>query len=144
VEHRREGVLVTAAPLAVRHGTVTGYTARRCRCDECRAAWADYMRLYNQGRRRTTAQPAECPTCGRHISRPGAMGRHRVDCPVQHGIISRYLNGCRCADCRRVAADHRRQARIRAAERAGRQYGTRRGQPIFRDWVEDYRRGWIA
>lgn len=28
------------------HGTPGGYTNHRCRCDECRAAWAEYQRGY--------------------------------------------------------------------------------------------------
>lgn len=26
------------------HGTVSMYSGHKCRCDECRAAWAEYMR----------------------------------------------------------------------------------------------------
>ena len=30
------------------HGTAGGYTNHRCRCSECRGAWADYMRTYQR------------------------------------------------------------------------------------------------
>ena len=30
------------------HGTVTGYAVDRCRCAECRRAWCEYMRAYQQ------------------------------------------------------------------------------------------------
>ena len=28
------------------HGTVTGYTNHKCRCDDCRGAWAAYVKTY--------------------------------------------------------------------------------------------------
>ena len=31
-----------------RHGTIGGYTNNRCRCTQCRAAWAAYVRSYRQ------------------------------------------------------------------------------------------------
>ena len=40
--HGRDGGCTM--PLAPWHGKVTGYNNHRCGCDECRAAWATYMR----------------------------------------------------------------------------------------------------
>lgn len=33
------------------HGTVNGYTNHKCRCDECRSAWATYVRTYRDSNR---------------------------------------------------------------------------------------------
>jgi hypothetical protein len=36
------------------HGTVSGYTNLKCRCEPCRKAWREYMREYlrcNPGKR---------------------------------------------------------------------------------------------
>lgn len=33
-----------------RHGTCGGYTNHGCRCDDCRAAFADWMRGYRERR----------------------------------------------------------------------------------------------
>ena len=35
-----------------RHGTPGGYTNHRCRCDDCRRAWAEYMRRYQAAKRK--------------------------------------------------------------------------------------------
>ena len=42
---------------SVRHGTVRGYVGDLCRCDDCRRAWADYMRPYMRRRRAATEAP---------------------------------------------------------------------------------------
>jgi hypothetical protein len=39
------------------HGTLGSYVNDRCRCDECRAAWAAYHREYRA--RRAAARKAE-------------------------------------------------------------------------------------
>lgn len=33
------------------HGTPSGYQKLKCRCEECKAAWNEYMRGYNQRRK---------------------------------------------------------------------------------------------
>lgn len=35
-------------PSPIEHGTYTTYTNRKCRCEECRNAAAEYMRTYRQ------------------------------------------------------------------------------------------------
>lgn len=39
------------APDDPRHGTVTGYMAWSCRCEDCREAWGEYHRPYRYQRR---------------------------------------------------------------------------------------------
>lgn len=60
------------------HGTTGGYTNHKCRCDGCRAAWAEYTRGI-KARRASTLKDANDP---------------------RHGKASFYGNhGCRCIDC---------------------------------------------
>lgn len=40
----------TLAPGDPRHGTAGAYTNHRCRCDDCRAAWATYHRQWRRNR----------------------------------------------------------------------------------------------
>jgi len=47
----RNGQLAVHGPRAPRHGTRTEYVKHRCRCDECRAAEADYRRRYRKAQR---------------------------------------------------------------------------------------------
>jgi hypothetical protein len=37
-------ITMTAGDGDPRHGTLNGYVNQRCRCVECRAAWAEYRR----------------------------------------------------------------------------------------------------
>jgi hypothetical protein len=37
-----------ASNTGIRHGSTTGYVTYRCRCDKCRAAWAEYHRQKRQ------------------------------------------------------------------------------------------------
>lgn len=80
-----------------RHGTVNGYINRRCRCQECKDAWREYHRPYQERwRRRQGMQPAK-------------RGR-------THGIRATYVHAkCRCEECRRAEADYRRGLRHRSA-----------------------------
>lgn len=36
------------------HGTAGGYTNHRCRCPECKAEWASYMRVVSKANRAAT------------------------------------------------------------------------------------------
>lgn len=56
-----------------------------CRCDRCRAAWADYKRAL---RRRNGAVP---------LDQWREMMRGRT-----HGVRSTYTHGCRCDQCRQA------------------------------------------
>jgi hypothetical protein len=63
----------------MKHGTIGCYTNHKCRCDECRSAWATWQRRARQ-RRRTSGAAAV------------------------HGTVSTYTNhACRCVACRRAA-----------------------------------------
>ena len=37
----------------IQHGTAGGYTNRRCRCDQCRSAWAAYILVRKRARLNT-------------------------------------------------------------------------------------------
>lgn len=45
------GKVCTLAPDDPRHGSLTGYTGRGCRCDRCRQAMTDYAREYQRRRK---------------------------------------------------------------------------------------------
>lgn len=57
------------------HGTLSGYTNHKCRCDDCRHAMATYNR---ELRRSKGIQPPK---------------------RAQHGSPSKYRAGCRCEEC---------------------------------------------
>lgn len=118
------------------HGTITGYLSRKCRCDECKRAYADYRREYRMGRRIQIDKPLppikhgtlngygrrkcrcdECLTVGRayHNNRQrsfkstGVRPGPQLKPVAEHGTIARY-NGrekCRCDKCRVAAAKYR-------------------------------------
>jgi hypothetical protein len=97
------------AATAFSHGTANGYNNHRCRCDACRAAWAEY-----QASRRTP-----CPAgCGRLVHSRGDTKRKCHTCthsrPIKHGTASGYENrGCRCDDCRTAASAARKERKQR-------------------------------
>ena len=65
----------------VRHG-VSAYTSIKCRCRECRAAWADYCWQLRRDREEV-------------LRRDPSL--------AEHGKESTYTNWrCRCDDCRRA------------------------------------------
>jgi len=78
------------APLAPddpRHGSVNAYGNLKCRCDDCRAAWAA---AYREKRANWAAHPLP----------PGDS---------RHGTNNGYANyGCRCMNCT-IAHRHVRQ-----------------------------------
>jgi hypothetical protein len=72
-----------------RHGTVNGYDNHRCRCDDCKAAWA---RISADRRRRRA-----------YVIRSD---------DERHGTNSFYCNhGCRCPACTEAAASTQRRLR---------------------------------
>lgn len=82
----------TDCPHPVKHGTIGTYNNHRCRCGECRVAWANYTRDLRARRR-------------------GRLERGEIE--VQHGNPSTYQNwGCRCASC---GVAHSKFLRERAA-----------------------------
>lgn len=76
------------------HGTVNGYTNRKCRCDACQDAWRAYIAEKRAAR---VARLAADPDC------------------VEHGLASTYANwGCRCRPCTDAWSDqsmHRERRR---------------------------------
>lgn len=74
-----------------RHGTWNGYQNLKCRCQDCRTAWAAYT---FERRRLRAARLPDNPD-------------------VKHGEVNTYLNhGCRCRPCTDAQTV---KARIRAA-----------------------------
>jgi hypothetical protein len=73
-----------------RHGSDNGYSNLRCRCQQCRQAWA---RTYQKRRQRKRSEPT----------------------PVDaHGTVSGYSYwGCRCAKCTEIHTEHHRRLRYR-------------------------------
>lgn len=61
--------------MTIKHGTVSGYSYHKCRCDQCRAASTEYRRKRRQ----------------RGIN---------ADSPITHGTLTGYDLGCRCDPCR--------------------------------------------
>lgn len=86
------------------HGTRTRYQHHRCRCDDCRAAQATYVREWARRQR---------------IGRPDGRRNRPVRTP-SHGTAYRYKRfECRCERCRAANArqsrrDRRRQRREKA------------------------------
>ena len=77
-----------------RHGTVNGYSNLKCRCDECRAAWAADQRTQKEKRAR------------RGLPEGGP----------RHGKPWTYSNwGCRCQACTKAWAEYSRAQRARRA-----------------------------
>jgi len=76
-----------------RHGTRNGYVNLGCRCDACRAAWAEYFKTYRRRERRGLS----------------------ADDP-RHGKYSSYSNhGCRCNACRKAWTTYQRGYRARTS-----------------------------
>jgi len=74
------------------HGTVSGYTNRKCRCADCRLAWRQYMENW-----KTTAPPLP-------------VGDSR------HGSINGYQSyRCRCAWCTAAWRNYQRAYRERTS-----------------------------
>src|SRR5664279_2043764 len=63
-------------PKPITHGTYNGYSNRKCRCDECRAAAAEFTR--NLRARKVLVEPSEVP----------------------HGKNGYDNFGCRCEICK--------------------------------------------
>jgi hypothetical protein len=63
------------------HGTVTAYTNHKCRCDECRGAWAEYVKSYRKANKERLQ--------GRVRARSRAYTRLAKKHPVD---FSKYLN----------------------------------------------------
>ena len=81
-----------------RHGTVNGYGNLRCRCDDCRAAWAEYFRGLRAARTARGLPPDD----------------------PRHGTQNGYNNcGCRCTDCTTAHRIEHQQWRLRATNPKG-------------------------
>lgn len=75
---------------AIPHGTPSGYTYHKCRCDECKAAESEYQSL-------------------RRASRPE---NYRPSTLIRHGTQSGYnTHGCRCEECRSAKAKAAQRSR---------------------------------
>lgn len=77
------------------HGSVYRYTCCKCRCDRCKAGWADWMKRYYRGE----------------------VGQREPK-----GCTEDYLSygrGCRCGPCTMAAGDYLRAWRARKKEGLG-------------------------
>jgi hypothetical protein len=78
------------------HGTISRYTNQRCRCDDCRAAFAAYQR-HRRARLRANPVPP-------HVS---------------HGSVSTAMNyRCGCRPCRNAVNAYHRAWRARRKQEA--------------------------
>lgn len=111
------------------HGQPATY-ARGCRCDLCREAAVERVRLW---RARVAAQPiaedmhglrstyvargCRCDPCRAAMRALRQDRKQRRPPPAAHGKPSTYNNwGCRCEACSTAAADARRARRARARQ----------------------------
>lgn len=78
------------------HGTVYSYS-RKCRCAECKRAWADYMYERNKKIREANPKPPRIPK-----GRPGRTVKDHM-----HGTLTGYSYGCRCDKCKSAHAEAR-------------------------------------
>jgi hypothetical protein len=83
--------------MAWRHGTTTGYSRHRCRCDECRGAWRDYQRAYMRERYRGERRTVSTAEARRRIACLTAQG---MTCQViartagmDHQLVRRIADG---------------------------------------------------
>jgi hypothetical protein len=75
------------------HGVVSTYVNHHCHCDECRTAWATYIRTW-QRQNRTKPIPPH----------------------VEHGRPSTYVNyRCKCRPCLDAWSAYQREWRVTAS-----------------------------
>jgi hypothetical protein len=80
----------------IAHGTASKYSNDRCRCEDCRKAWAEY-------------------TTSRKRQRRAFVKANGLPSSVEHGE-SAYTNwGCRCDVCRAADTANRRKWAARQA-----------------------------
>jgi hypothetical protein len=95
------------------HGTYNEYQNYGCRCEPCKAAMAE--------RNREHIKTEKCTNCDAPIWRAKDRSGLCQKCvglsrrkPLEelHGTELGYKNGCKCARCRKAAADGRRRRRL--------------------------------
>lgn len=77
------------------HGTKRRYR-RGCKCEQCRATYAEYQREYRRKIREKNPLP----------ERPPPKGRGREIKDHMHGTLTGYVYGCRCEKC---TEEHKRR-----------------------------------
>lgn len=85
-------------PDSPKHGTVTGYTNYKCRCEPCRKSWREYKAARIRQQKIDGLAPDD----------------------ARHGTMNAYMNfSCRCNECDAAATFYRkaRYQRLKA-ERA--------------------------
>jgi 5-methylcytosine-specific restriction endonuclease McrA len=118
----------------VRHGTLTGYTTDRCRCDECSDTYRAYQREWKAARLVDPDAPHDrvrylcgcrCVACraANAAYNMGRKARLRDSQAVPHGTLDGYGSyGCRCGECsaakRAATRDHYIRNQIRFLETA--------------------------
>lgn len=77
----------------IKHGTRYAYNTHGCRCDECKAASAAYMRDYYARNKR---------------------GEVNNTTEIPHGTVNGYsYRGCRCDACKKAVSDYQKEYRAR-------------------------------
>lgn len=94
------------------HGTAGGYNNHSCRCVECRAAWAEHIRLGGYNRRYLYAitkqagialwegQHRACAICGTPLQHPFESGAGETPC-LDHDHNTDMVRGWLCTGCNR-------------------------------------------
>lgn len=81
----------------MKHGKASTYTNHKCRCDECRRAWAAYFRSRNKARRQQRQALGICIECKQPATRGlrcalhAELGNLRVKIANQNKTIRRLL-----------------------------------------------------
>lgn len=90
------------------HGTTTGFVNHKCRCDECKEAWADYHRDYRAKRFNNGKKKCRVKGCKQHAWPSAGNGLCRT-----HHERKMELKAKREARRRREKKARRRRAAAR-------------------------------
>lgn len=118
-----------------RHGTITGYTTDRCRCDPCADRWREYQREWKaaliaspdfvHGRRVGYVAGCRCDDCRAANARYNLdrKAKLRGSTATPHGTVDGYGSyGCRCDGCsaakRAATHDHYLRNQLKFLEKA--------------------------
>ena len=97
---RKRGVPVfeLIGPVAVRHGTRSGYMNARCRCEACTAANRASCYAWNE------ANPDKLA-----IIKERCRAKALESAPHRRGTVAKYALGCRCDRCRHAARQYNKR-----------------------------------
>ena len=87
--------------MSIAHGTISCYTNRRCRCDECRTAWNSYRRLYWHDAKEGTRTVPVAETRA-YIKRLLAAGHSHTSIAALSGLSRTAIGRIAAGDFERV------------------------------------------